>query len=182
MVLGDSLGLIVYPYFADLLPDRYVGYTGKVGSTTAWALEQLQNQQAAGTTIPNVVVISSGTNDQYLSDFQQDAPRILALLGTERCVVWANIARPIASGDDPALINTYLQSVAATHPNLHIVDWAALAQAHPEWFGSDGIHPDADGADARAKAFAAAVETCSPLDPAAPPAPKQSLPQSIFYQ
>jgi hypothetical protein len=116
MVLGDSLGLIVYPYFADLLPDRYVGYTGKVGSTTGWALEQLQNQQAAGTTIPNVVVISSGTNDEYLADFEQDAPKILALLGTERCVVWANIARPLASGDDPALINTYLQTITANSP------------------------------------------------------------------
>ena len=44
LVLGDSLGLDVYPWLADLLPDRYVSYDAVVGpltSTFSWMIVPL---------------------------------------------------------------------------------------------------------------------------------------------
>jgi hypothetical protein len=34
-----------------------------------------------------------------------------------------------------------------THPNVSILDWYTLSKPHPEWFNSDGIHPNALGQD-----------------------------------
>jgi lysophospholipase L1-like esterase len=40
---------------------------------------------------------------------------------------------------------------------LHVLDWAAMAHAHPAWFGSDGVHPSMTGRRARAAATARLV-------------------------
>ena len=58
--------------------------------------------------------------------------------------------------------------------------WTAIIAAHPDWMSGDGLHPLQVGNEARAQAFAAAVFSCSPLDPEAPIAVKQYLPPSAF--
>lgn len=185
LVLGDSLALAVYPYLADLVPDRYVSYVGEVGSSTEWALSQVEQLQAQGERIPRVVIVSAGTNDWYARDFRHSATRLLERLGPKRCVVWSSVARPeVVNGTsvDPAEdLNAVLADLAATHPNLRVLDWAGAATANPAWLTGDGIHPNDEGTMVRAQMFADASYACSPRDPDAPVADKQYLPLSTFY-
>lgn len=185
LVLGDSLALIVYPWLADLLPDRYVSYVAEVGSSAGWARQQLEDMRARGDRIPKVVLISAGTNDFSAEDFRRDAAAILDLLGPKRCVAWSTVSRPdVINGEqvDPASdLDRVLDDLAASHPNLTLIDWAGLVDKHPDWLAGDGLHPIEEGAIARAKQFAAASKACSPLDPDAPVADKQYLPDSAFY-
>ncbi len=185
LVLGDSLALAVYPYLADLVPDRYVSYVGEVGSSTAWALDQVEQLQANGERVPRVVLVSAGTNDWYAQEFRDAATELLDRLGPRRCVVWSTVARPTEVNGmsvDPAEdLNAVLLDLAVTHPNLRVLDWAGAAQEHPAWLAGDGVHPNEEGTIERAQMFADASYACSPRDPDAPVADKQYLPLSSFY-
>ena len=44
--------------------------------------------------------------------------------------------------------------------DLRVLDWAAMARAHPSWFGRDGVHPTMTGYRARAAATARLVRAC----------------------
>ena len=185
LVLGDSLALIMYPWLADLLPDRYVSYAAQVGSSTGWALARLEQMRQDGERIPKVVLVSAGTNDFYAADFETEVAGVLDLLGPKRCVVWADIARPeIVNGTsvDPASrLNEVLSAAALAHPNLRLLGWDQLTTEHPTWLAGDGVHPIDEGSQARAEQYAAAAAACSPIDPDAPTAAKQVLPTSAFY-
>lgn len=185
LVLGDSLALIVYPWLADLLPDRYVSYVAEVGSSAEWALHELEGMKARGERIPKVVLISAGTNDFSSADFRTHATAILDLLGPKRCVAWSTVARPdVVNGYqvDPASdLDGVLADLTASHPNLRLMDWVGLVGEHPDWLAGDGLHPIEAGAIARAKQFADASAACSPIDPDAPVADKQYLPNSAFF-
>ncbi len=177
LVLGDSLGLIVYPWLADLLPDRYVSYEAQVGRSTPAAAVAVGKMDS----IPPVVIVSSGTNDQYAATFEESARKVLDTLGSRRCVVWADIVRPTGIGDTQEALNAALGRAISGRPNVRLLAWSAMVAAHPEWMAGDGIHPDDAGAQARAKAFAAAAAGCSPIDPSAPTAGRQVLPAGAFW-
>jgi hypothetical protein len=176
LVLGDSLGLTVYPWLADLLPDRYVSYEAVVGRSTQSAADALEEM----TRIPKVVIISSGTNDESGAQVRAEATRILDRLGPKRCVVWVDVVRPDRVGDPQDEINAAIDRAVAGRSNVRVLRWSEMVAEHPEWLSSDGIHPDQDGARARAEAFADAALACSPLDPDAPRAERQVLPSSAF--
>ena len=55
---------------------------------------------------------------------------------------------------------TVLRSLDARYKNLHAFDWARLARLHPEWFGSDGVHPTSAGYRVRASGLAWLVKHC----------------------
>ena len=177
LVLGDSLGLTVYPYLADLVPDRYVSYEAEVGRTTSGTLDALRGLGS----IPNMVIVSSGTNDPSGDVLEADATEILDILGPERCVVWVDVVRPDSQYAPASELNAAIDRAAAGRDNVRVLQWTELVATHPSWMGGDGIHPNRDGSVGRANAFAAASEACSPLDPNAPRAEKEYLPLSVFY-
>ena len=177
LVLGDSLGLVVYPWLADLLPDRYVSYQSEVGRSTPATLKKLK---AVGA-VPPVVLVSSGTNDPSANVLEESARSILDELGTARCVVWVDVVRPDRIGDSQKAMNAALERAVQGRTNVRILRWTELVAAHPEWMSGDGIHPNEVGSEERAKAFAEAARGCSALDPSAPRAKRQYLPQSIFW-
>jgi hypothetical protein len=177
LVLGDSLGLTVYPYFADLVPDRYVTYEAEVGRTTAGTADALR---AMGS-IPGMVIVSSGTNDPSGGVLEADAAEILDVLGPDRCVVWVDVVRPDSQYAPASELNAAIDRAAAGRDNVRVLQWTELVATHPGWMGGDGIHPTREGSIGRANAFAAASEACSPFDPNAPRARKQYLPLSAFY-
>jgi hypothetical protein len=176
LVLGDSLGLDVYPWLADLLPDRYVSYEAKVGRSTRNTAKAVR----AMPSIPSVVLVSSGTNDQFASDTESSARDILDALGPQRCVVWIDVVRPDRVGDPQPEVNAAIDRAVAGRPNVSVLRWSEMVAANPAWLTHDGIHPDGEGAQARAQAMALAARSCSPLDPAAPRAARQVLPPSAF--
>jgi len=176
LVVGDSLGLVVYPWLADLLPDRYVSYAALVGRSTPSSANTLAQLDA----IPSVVLVSSGTNDASASTVEASAREILDALGAERCVVWVDVVRPDRVGDPQAEINAAIGRAVEGRSNVSVLRWSEMIDTHPDWIGGDGIHPTAIGAQARAQAFAAAAQACSPTDPAAPQAARAYLPPSAF--
>lgn len=177
LVLGDSLGLVVYPYLADLVPDRYVSYESEVGRSTANTAKALTKLAS----VPPVVIVSSGTNDGTAAELTTGATTILDALGSQRCVVWVDVVRPDTIGDTQEQMNAALDAVVAGRTNVTVLKWSDMVAAHPEWLAGDGIHPTEDGAKARAKAYADAAAACSPIDPSAPKAEKQYLPDSVFW-
>ena len=177
LVLGDSLGLVVYPWLADLLPDRFVSYQAEVGRSTPATEKKLD---AVGG-VPPIVIISSGTNDPVANVFEESARRILDSLGPRRCVIWADVVRPDRIGDSQTAMNAALDRATSGRGNVRILRWSELVVAHPEWMSGDGIHPNEAGSQGRAEAFAQAAQGCSALDPAAPRARRQVLPQSAFW-
>ena len=118
--------------------------------------------RAYGRSLPRVIVVSAGTNDDpgRVSGFARIVRQTLAIAGPSRCVVWSTIMRPPYRGVSYAGYNRALESIAAGRGNLRVFDWAAMARAHPSWFGSDGVHPTMTGYRARAAAMARLVQRC----------------------
>jgi lysophospholipase L1-like esterase len=119
--------------------------------------------RAFGSSLPSVIVVSAGTNDDpgRVSGFARVVRETLAVAGPRRCVVWATIVRPPYRGVSYDGYNRALASIARTHPTLRVLDWAAMARAHPSWFGRDGVHPTMTGYRARAAATAHLVRGCA---------------------
>jgi lysophospholipase L1-like esterase len=42
-----------------------------------------------------------------------------------------------------------------------VVNWAGMVRENPHWLASDGVHVNADGYQARAKAIARSVRRCA---------------------
>jgi lysophospholipase L1-like esterase len=116
-----------------------------------------------GPSLPAVIVVSAGTNDDpgRVSGFSRIVRETLAVAGPRRCVVWATIVRPPYRGVSYDGYNRALTTAARTHANLRVLDWAAMARAHPSWFGRDGVHPTMTGYRARAAATARLVRGCA---------------------
>ena len=118
--------------------------------------------RAFGSSLPSVIVVSAGTNDDpgRVSGFARIVRETLAVAGPQRCVVWATIVRPPYGGVSYDGYNRALAAIARTHGNLLVLDWAAMARANPAWFGRDGVHPTMTGYRARAAATARLVQRC----------------------
>ena len=140
-LVGDSLAVGIADPLIAALPTRAVTVEALEGRMTSTAVTLLSDH---ATTTAAIWVVSLGTND-LPSDFPTAARALLRLAGPDRCVLWYDVHR--ASTQDE--INATLAALAVHHPNLHLLQWQTLADAHPEWFGLDGIHPAQEGYLAR---------------------------------
>ena len=156
---GDSLAV-----GTDLFLDRYLpGWTVRSSTSVSRHAEEAPSAlRSLGAALPRVVVLSVGTNDDpgAVSRFARIVRSAVAAAGPARCVVWATIVRPPYQGVSYAGYNRALRQAARRLPNLLVLDWAAMAHAHPSWFGADGVHPSMTGYRARAAATARLVERC----------------------
>jgi lysophospholipase L1-like esterase len=154
--LGDSLSVGTAPYLArQLSAYRIDGYRA-VGLRSDEAARRIVRARAS---LPGVLVVSAGTNDdpRDLTIFSQSVSSVLAAAGRARCVVWPSIVRPPVSGLTYARLNRTLARAAARHPNLVLVDWVGMVRRHPVWLRGDGVHASSAGYRARAQAIARAV-------------------------
>lgn len=115
-----------------------------------------------GPSLPRVIVVSAGTNDDpgRVSAFARIVRETLAIAGPSRCVVWSTIVRPPYQGVSYDGYNRVLRRIARHRRNLRVFDWVSMARAHASWFGPDGVHPTATGYRVRAAAIARLVERC----------------------
>jgi lysophospholipase L1-like esterase len=158
-VVGDSLAVGTKPY----LPRFLHGWRTRTSvSISKHAPEGAAELARRGHSLPPVVVASLGTNDDphATGSFEAAVRKSLRAAGKHGCIVWPNIVRPAVSGATYAGFNNVLVRLAATHDNLRVVDWAAMAAHNRGWFGDDGVHPDATGYIARARAIAKQVRRC----------------------
>lgn len=159
--LGDSLSVGTAPYLHRRLRSyRFVVLTD-VG-LHAYDVASIVSQRRAS--LPHVVVVSAGTNDdpRIVSTFWRAVSRVLAVAGAKRCVVWPTIVRPPANGASYDGLNRALERLAERHRNLVLVDWVGLVRAHPTWLSSDGVHPGVPGYRARAAAIASVIVSRCP--------------------
>jgi lysophospholipase L1-like esterase len=119
-------------------------------------------ERARAGVLEHVVVVDLGTNDDpsAVRTFRSYVLDVLRAAGPSRCVIWSTINRPPYNGISYDGYNAALRSLDARYRNLHVFDWAKLARSHPEWFGSDGVHPTSSGYRARASGLAWVIKRC----------------------
>ncbi len=103
---------------------------------------QIFNYYKSVNELGDVVVIHLGTNGiTKAATFE----RILKPLANVKRVVILTMRVPGRASEQ--LNNAVINNLPATHSNVTILDWYTLSKPHPEWFNSDGIHPNAVGQD-----------------------------------
>jgi GDSL-like Lipase/Acylhydrolase family len=158
LVVGDSLAEGTEAPLARLLPGWRIRTSAYTGRPTADGVSEITG---TGNLRP-VLVVSLGTNDDpsATSTFQGQVETVLRAAGPSRCVIWANIVRPPYGGVSYAGYNRALARVAATNPNLTIVDWVGIVRRNPGVLAPDGVHATPTGYEERAREVAAAMTTC----------------------
>lgn len=159
--LGDSLSIGTAPFLDDRLRGFRVEARRDVGLHAYDAAAIVARER---TTLPPVIVVSAGTNDdpRIVSSFARAVSAIVAAAGTRRCVVWPTIVRPPAVGASYDRLNRALERAAGRHPTLVLVDWIGMVRRHPSWLAPDGVHVSVAGYRARAAAIGTAVRTRCP--------------------
>jgi lysophospholipase L1-like esterase len=82
------------------------------------------------------------------------------VVGPRRCVVWTNIVRPAVAGASYAGYNRALARESEPLENLRVVNWVRMVRENPQWVVGDGVHVNAEGYRARAKAISRSVRRC----------------------
>jgi len=164
-LLGDSLNVGVERYLPDALPGWKVVANDRVGRSTPEGIAELE---AGRPQLSSHVVVSLGTNDPpaAVAAFRADVARVLALVGPNRCVVWATIWRDGAPND---AFNTVLRDAAEANRRVRLVEWAEMARTQPELLAADGLHGNEDGYRERARAVAEATTGCAPAQTVSEP-------------
>jgi hypothetical protein len=158
-VNGDSLAVGTKPY----LPKELKGWKVTQSATVSrHANEGAGVMRSLGRALPRVIHVSLGTNDDPndVAGFRAAVRDVMKVAGSKRCVVWTNIRRPRAAGASYAGYNGVLGQEDRKRDNLRVVNWVRMVREHPEWLVGDGVHVNADGYRARAKAVAASVRRC----------------------
>ena len=158
-VIGDSLAVGTRPYLGRDLGGWRTQTSASLSENAVHGAEELAHRRHH---LPPVVVASLGTNDDPhgISSFEHAVSTALGAVGKHGCVVWPNIVRPAVGGATYAGFNRVLDRAAAKRANLRVVDWVAMVAHNRGWIGGDGVHPDATGYMARARAIAHQVRHC----------------------
>ncbi len=158
LAIGDSLGEGTRPYLPGALSGWRVEQTVSISRFVGEGVSIMRNRGG----LPGVVVFALGTNDDAhnVSTFRSSVEAAVGIAGKTRCVVVPNIVRPPVGGASYSGFNQALADVARDHDNLRVVDWAGLVSRNRGWLAGDGVHVNATGYQARARAIAKQVERC----------------------
>jgi hypothetical protein len=155
-LVGDSLNVGIEPYLGDELPGWRVDAHDRVGRATQAGIDELRS---LGGGLAPVVVVSLGTNDSDGSEpeFRKLVNQALAIVGPHRCLVWATVVR---DGTPRTGFNQVLVDARSEHPNVRLVEWAALVGGDGELLAGDLVHGTPDGYARRAEETARAIRDC----------------------
>jgi hypothetical protein len=159
LVNGDSLAVGTRPY----IPAELRGWrVTQSAAVSRHAFEAAGVMRAYGRSLPRVIHVSLGTNDdpRQVTTFRSAIRAVMAAAGPRRCVVWTNIVRPSVAGASYRGFNRALAQESRPRENLRVVDWKRMVNENPQWLGGDGVHVSADGYRARAHAIARSVRRC----------------------
>jgi lysophospholipase L1-like esterase len=65
------------------------------------------------------------------------------MVSPAKCVIYVTISP--RAGPVAAKINAAIKNLAATHRNVHVLDWGNAEYSNPSWLNRDGIHPTPQG-------------------------------------
>jgi len=156
---GDSLTVGTAAYLPSCLPGWSITQSASI---SRHADEGPGAVRLLSSSLPRVLVISLGANDDpgAVAAFATDVRRISTTAGRGRCVIWSTVVRPPSNGVSYEGYNRILRRAALTFENFRVFELQALAKRRPQWFGSDGVHPTAEGYRTRAAALARLVKSC----------------------
>ena len=159
LVNGDSLAEGTRAYIPPELPGWRVRQSTAV---SRHADEGADVMRRYGGRLPRVIHVSLGTNDDpnQVDVFRAAIREVMDVVGPRRCVVWTNIVRPPVAGASYAGYNRALAAESRPREKLRVVNWVRLVRQNPQWVVGDGVHVNAEGYRARAKAVAESVRRC----------------------
>ena len=152
LILGDSVMKGADAAYPPALPGRDLTIDTMVNRSTGQGAEVVAKRGADW----DVVVVLLGHNDGGSPGaYQPAARRILDQLRGVPYVAWLTLheVRPYYPG-----VNQYLAGLQQQYPNLHVGDWNAVANAHPEGLSGDGLHLNGTGAKLMAETVATQVK------------------------
>jgi hypothetical protein len=182
-LIGDSVLMGVDPWIdGDLAaagwgPIHYWAGTGtRVPADNPLGASTVLHQWRAAGFDPPVWIIGVGADDVGFVGFSEAASEaeinlMLDEIGPDRDVVMATIQHYNPTWETNW--NTALRAVAARRPELHVVEWQALADQHPAWWGGDGVHLSPAGYRVRSQTLTAATlayRAAAPVPATPPPA------------
>lgn len=136
-----------------LLQGRGFTVDAKVGRQFGASYNAIVKLRAAHR-LPRNIVIHLGTNGTIAL---RDCKAAVDAAGPERRVFLVNVRvpRPWTHGN-----NVTLGKCDLAYPveRVVVINWAATAGSHREWFGPDNVHPDAVGRTAYTDLITAAVD------------------------
>ena len=156
--VGDSLGEGTRPYLPGALSKWTVEQSVSISRHAPEGASIVRNRGS----LASVIVFALGTNDSpdAVSSFRNAIASTLEIAGETRCVVVPTIVRPPVGGTSYAGYNDAIADLARSHPNMRVVDWTGLVSSNRGWLAGDGVHVNATGYVARARAIAKQVERC----------------------
>lgn len=155
-LVGDSLNVGTEPWLREELPRWDIDPHDRVGRTTTEGVDVLRE---LGGRLAPVVVVSLGTNDTDGTEagFRELVEEAVAIVGPDRCLVWATVAR---GGQERSGFNEVLRDAASAHGNVRLVEWASLVAENPELLAVDLVHGTPDGYARRAAETTRTIRTC----------------------
>ncbi|HWJ63997.1 MAG TPA: hypothetical protein VNS19_18645 [Acidimicrobiales bacterium] len=152
LVLGDSVMKGAEASVIAALPGREVVFDAEVNRSTGAGADVVAQRGADW----DVAVVLLGHNDGGSPGAYQPAARsILDQLEGVPYVSWLTIHEVRPYYPD---VNHFIAGLQGDYPNLHVGDWNAVANAHPEGVSGDGLHLNGTGADLMAGLVADQVE------------------------
>jgi hypothetical protein len=149
-VIGDSVVLGARQAIRDSVPGAQVD--AEVSRMPGAFIGRIKKLRARDK-LADVVVLHPATNGVLPEAMMRE---MLDLLADYPRVVIVNAQMP-RNWRKPN--NSVLANVVPDYPNAVLVDWFAASKEHPEWFASDGIHLNPEGA----RQFAALIRQAADL-------------------
>ncbi len=136
-MIGDSVMLGAAPSLKNSIPNCVVD---AVESRQVWSALKVIKALESNGQLGKTVIIALGTNGTFKVSTGEE---ILNYLGPDRTVYWVNAYGKTLKWQND--VNSLISQVAGEYSNVTVLDWAATAPEHPEWFYDDGIHLNAEG-------------------------------------
>lgn len=118
------------------MTDKSIHIDAEVGRMFSVGKERIIQRLNAGR-VPDRVLVGLGMNGEFS---QEDFDSVMTLLG-DRTVIWVNYHAPFTG--EYAFTHAFnytLQQYVQKWPNARILDYNSVANAHMDWFGTDGVH------------------------------------------
>ena len=136
-LVGDSVMLGAQASIESIMPSAIVDAAeSRQVSKGVSILETLASQGQ----LADTVVIALGTNGPFK---QAKGQELIDYLGSDRQIYWITTYGSALTWQEDS--NSVIRAIADENDNVTVIDWAATASSHPEWFYSDSIHLNGDG-------------------------------------